>query len=193
MKLPKTHRIKAARSLIDANTIGVPFPPQDLDLFNALCETAFSSVKRMHNPTYPKDPRHIHVLDAGVWKEFSWNKAINGKPKRPEHVVLRKAVADEMHQWRMSQPDKVCERCGGTNVITTDHVDPSFFDIAEAFIAEEGAVPLMDGPPGAGDIMADIDQEARWIAFHASRAVYQLLCRSCNASKGRRPESQMKG
>ena len=188
MKLTKKQRIEAARALIDANTHGVLFPPEKTDLFNALCGTAFKAVKRMPNPAFPKDTRHIHVLDGEAWREFSWVKAIRGRPKRPLHAVLRKAVGGEMRTWRMSQPYRRCERCGSEEVITTDHVDPSFFDIAEAFISQEGNIELMDGPPGAGDIISDIDVEARWIAFHASRAVYQLLCRSCNASKGRKAE-----
>lgn len=39
---------------------------------------------------------------------------------------------------------------------------------------------------GCGDLIADIDLEAHWIAFHAARATYQLLCRSCNSRKGAR-------
>ena len=40
------------------------------------------------------------------------------------------------------------------------------------------------------DLLADPDQEARWIAFHASRAIYQVLCRSCNSAKGRKVAAQ---
>lgn len=176
------------RALLDRQPFKAPFNIDDLALFNALCESQFTGAKRMRNPTWTTDTRHVHVIDdaTGEWREFSWVKAIQGQPKRPLHVVLRKCIADELKAWRSSCDQQNCEVCGSPDFLTTDHLHPPFFEIAEEFIAAEKDIPLEDGPVGAGKIMADVDQEARWIAFHASRAVYRLLCRSCNASKGKR-------
>ena len=78
------------RCRIDANVIGTPWVADDVDFFNLICGSSFHGVKRMHNPSYPSDPRHIHTCEfGGEWREFSWNKAINGEGKRPLHKVLR--------------------------------------------------------------------------------------------------------
>lgn len=185
--LTKKARIDMIRCRIDANVIGVPWSEDDVDFFNLTCGTAFHGVKRMHNPSFPSDPRHIHVCgETGEWHEFSWNKAINGEGKRPLHKVLRDAVADDLRTYRADNAANGCANCSGTDDLTTDHVDPTFFDIAEEFIAKERDLPTARGASGSGAILADPDQEARWIAFHASRAIYQVLCRPCNSAKGRR-------
>jgi hypothetical protein len=106
------------------------------------------------------------------------------------HKVLRDAVADDLRTYRSDNAAAGCRQCAGADDLTTDHVDPTFFDIAEDFIATELNLPLASGATGRGAILADPDQEARWIAFHASRAVYQVLCRSCNSAKGRKKAAQ---
>lgn len=175
------------RCRIDANVIGVEWSADDVDFFNLICGTKFHAIKRMHNASFPSDPRHIHVREeGGEWHEFSWKKAINGEGKRPLHKVLRNAVADDMRVFRADNAGNGCMTCASTDDLTTDHTDPTFFDIAEEFIAQERELPVVPGASGSGSILADIDQEARWIAFHAARAVYQVLCRSCNSAKGRK-------
>jgi len=68
-------------------------------------------------------------------------------------------------------------------------VSPPFDEIANDFIAEFG-LPKVIGSPDPSivvNIFEDGEAEYQWAQFHAERAVYQLLCRSCNASKGKRP------
>ena len=189
--LTKKASMDMLRCRIDANVIGTPWVADDVDFFNLICGSSFHGVKRMHNPSYPSDPRHIHTCEfGGEWREFSWNKAINGEGKRPLHKVLRDAVADDLRTYRSDNAAAGCQQCAGADDLTTDHVDPPFFDIAEEFIASERDLPLSRGASGRGAILADLDQEARWIAFHASRAIYQVLCRSCNSAKGRKVAAQ---
>lgn len=49
---------------------------------------------------------------------------------------------------------------------------------------------IIDGPPGAGKMFKCMDTEANWIGFHAARVVWQLMCRSHNASKGKRGDEK---
>jgi len=185
--LTKKARIDMIRARIDANAMGIPWSEIDVDFFNLVCGTVFAGIKRMRNPSYPSDPRHIHVHNGNLeWHEFSWNKAINGEGLRPVHKVLRDAVADDLRAYRADNAQNGCEKCAAVVDLTTDHVDPPFFEIAEQFIAAEPEINLVRGASGSGWIMESVEQEARWIAFHASLATYQVLCRSCNSAKGRK-------
>jgi 5-methylcytosine-specific restriction endonuclease McrA len=186
--MTKKQRLNTVRQIIDRNKIEIPFCDDDLALFNEMCGSAFEAARRMVNPSW-LDTRHIHVLVNGQWQEFSWVKAINGRPKRPLHVVLRKSIMGRMQKYRKKHRASPCAACwasGDDIEMTVDHVNPTFSEIAEAFIAQEKQIDIIDGPAGYGKKVADPAQEARWLQFHDERAVYQLLCRSCNSSKGQR-------
>ena len=199
-KVTKKSRLERARALIDRNLYDQPFSAPDLAEFCELTNSALLWACRKRNPTFPNDPRHVHVLRAG-WTtpaEWSWLKAINidlgrspeeaaeARRKHNELDALRFAIRAEMRAFLDAQwPAAACEACGTTDDLTTDHAGTPFHTIAEAFLAQSG--PLQLKPlAGAGDVLADPEVEARWLAYHASRATYEVLCVSHNSIKGKR-------
>lgn len=189
VKLTKKRRKEICREIIDRCPIGAEFPPEDLALFNDMCGTSFPAAKHMRNEEYP-DPRHVHVLDGERWRAFSWNKAISPTTDWTELCkVMREAVAEQAKDFKSATSDQFCawEYKGGCNGdLQADHAGTPFDDIAKAFVDEHGIPELEEGPPGAGKMFKCMDTEANWIGFHASRVVWQLLCRTHNASKGKK-------
>jgi hypothetical protein len=188
MKVTKKARKTETQAIIDRYPLLVPFSQVDLARLNELLGTDHPAVRRAKNPVYPQDPRHLQVCIDGNWSGFSWNNAIS--PPNDRALVkkaMRFSIGKDMLEYRMMLIDTGtgCAYCGSRDDPTLDHVDPPFDVIAEAFLTHRGGlVELTDGPMGIGVVIKSIDTEAEWIAWHSARAVYQLLCRSHNASKG---------
>jgi 5-methylcytosine-specific restriction endonuclease McrA len=170
------------RALIDDNVFGKPFNEEHLQIAGALCGFTFLSITRMPCPGYPNNTRHLIVqTECGIDGPFSWSKAIRGaKGKERYDDALRKAVREDLAAVFQAAEPKECAYCGVTTNLTVDHVDPPFSVITKDFLASNDVV-LVTKKSCAGWHLADPDP---WINYHASRSTYQLLCRSCNASKG---------
>lgn len=187
-KLTKQRRKEICREIIDRCPIGAEFPALDLAEFNAMCGTDWPAAKHMENTEYP-DPRHVHVLDNGQWRAFSWNKAISPRTDWTELCKVMRTLAADIAEDFRQEAEQTCafaDRGGCNGPLQVDHAGMPFDDIAKAFVEEFGTPEMTDGPPGAGKIFKSEDMEANWIGFHAARVVYQMLCRSHNASKGKR-------
>lgn len=192
-------KLVRARAIIDRYGLNQPFVEPDLQELADLSDTELRFAVRKDNPMFPSDRRHLHVraydwLEAQQW---SWRTAIQIAHSRdPEEArenrkrqqimfALRYAVAADMADFRHAQSVNECAICGDDFDLTTDHVKPPFIAIAREFLGARPEFSLRR-VAGCGDLIASVDVEADWIAFHASRAVYQLLCRGCNSSKGAR-------
>lgn len=181
----KKYKTMKAKEIIDRNVLDVPFSDEDWQEFKALTGIDATGAVRRRNPSFPSDPRHVRFYVEGEEVPISWGKAINGRNERSETIsALRSCAFDCMREFRDSV-DQVCEHCGATENLTVDHLWPPFDTIAQEFIDEYGKVELVNHRDGRGQVVKDVDVEAAWIAYHAQRATYQLLCRSCNASKGK--------
>jgi hypothetical protein len=183
MKKPtKIARTTAARAVIDRNKFGVPFSPEDVQEMNAHCGTEHTQFTRHRNAAFPADPRHLHN-EAGP---FSWNKAITQPHELTDpQRALRAAIAPLMREFMEDTEQTQCVKCGSADHLTVDHTPP-FISIATEFMALHGVPALAHRKDGAGWVLKD-DDEAAWVPFHQSRVtLLQVLCRSCNASKGAR-------
>lgn len=192
-------KLTEARAIIDAHKIGERFSDEDLKRLGDLTDSELAEAFRAKNPAFPGDKRHLHVRMAD-WVEpdqWSWVNAIKiAHARDPEEArrtrahqkmmrALRTAIQDEMNEFRSSVTPRQCAWCESLDNLSTDHVAPPFSRIANDFIKERGVIELVESQ-GRGDIIKDADVEAEWIAYHAHHAVYQLLCRACNSSKGAR-------
>ena len=181
-------RKDAARSLIDQQDFSVEFDITKVYAFNELLGTEFDGFKRFINPKFSRDHRHIFALFAdGQWRDFSWNKKI-APPSEITRVyaTLRSAVWQDLQEALDAITPKVCTRCGLVENLSTDHAAKPFSTIADEWLALNGNPSLVDRAAGGGKQIADINQEASWVTYHAANAEYQILCRSCNSSKGNR-------
>lgn len=188
-KVTKKHRIETARKIIDRNVIDVPFCTSDVDEFSDVCQQPIDGVVRKVNPQFYSDKRHVHMQIDGHWEARSWRKMITAlTPEQEVKRVMRHLVWDEMRDFLYAAEPKECQRCGTYEDLSVDHVAPPFDEIANAFISMHGLpdIKKSDDPTCVVNMFSEIDMESEWIQFHASHATYQLLCRSCNASKGKR-------
>jgi hypothetical protein len=186
MRITKKYRTELARSIIDRNVMNLPFSTEDATAMNGALGTSFEGFVRRRNPQYPSDPRHLHGSTFGEFEAFSWLKAISPVSDiQDTKKVMREAIAPCLSEFMDSQDEPACEHCGTTERLTVDH-NPHFDGIALAYLADHAMPRIIDSPNGVGNIFESIDVEARWIEFHASKITrYAILCRSCNASKGK--------
>jgi DNA-binding transcriptional regulator YdaS (Cro superfamily) len=195
-RLTKKSRKDRVRQIIDSYEFDVPFSQEHVDELSKLTGVCLTEVQRKFNEQYPSDPRHLRVRYCGIdaanddpmvddegLTPFSWNKAISPPKALTEaKKVMRDAIKSDLKEFREAV-DPACEACGATEDLCADHLYP-FDAIVDEFIEQHGMPELKDGPPGAGKVIADEAWHDAWVLFHTERAVYQLLCRSCNASKG---------
>jgi hypothetical protein len=181
--LTKKLRKAFVRALIDSQTISKPFSKSDLAVFKCLVGVDASSVVKVPNPEYPQDTRHIKVDGESL----SWVRAID-ETDELVHLkkVMRNIIAPDLCDFLSAVEPSECACCGATEDLTADHADSPFDEIAVGFIDAKGPIALTPKTSGVGHRFTDMQLEAEWIAYHAANAVYQVLCRSCNASKGKR-------
>lgn len=179
----KKDRKDRVRSIIDTYQIGVEFSPDDVAEVERITQTPIRQIKRQINPSYPSDKRHIHISNDGqTWVSFSWVKAITGSNDDVSRS-MRFVVKQDMDAYRY-EANESCVICESTEFLAVDHKDVPFVKIKNEFIELHGEPELRDWSAGAPKIFMDMDLEAKWITYHASRATYQILCRSCNSRKG---------
>ena len=185
-KLTIKLRREMMREIIDSQPFNVDFPPELLDVVNALLHTDLIRIQRRKNPEWPNDQRHIWatpVCDPDYFGAWGWNDSISPKPElRTIKLAMRKVIQPDLKAFRDVVATQ-CEQCGTTDDLTTDHVLP-FDYLAQSFLNKYGWPKIKDGKPGEGKVLADPQVIEQWVAFHTTNALYQILCRSCNSSKG---------
>lgn len=188
VKVTVAKRKAKAQEIIDRNDFTSPFDAFDVEEMNEVLDTECFGFIRKRNTRFPGDPRHLHqIFPDGSTEAISWNKCITPlKPYQELSRVLRDAVrCDTLEFNQLCQPQE-CAICGCTEMLQTDHVSPSFSEIQRQFTEAYGTPSIEPRSDGVGYQFVNPDDEDRWYLFHADRACYQLLCRSCNASKGAR-------
>lgn len=183
--MSKKDRKMRCSQIITSYDVDVFFAPFDVDELNKLLGSQFKNAMRRINQTYKNDPAHLWVLyDVGDWMPVSWNNLISPKSDRQKrHKAMRFAIQCDMDDLRDTLGAE-CETCGSHEYLQVDHLAPPFMQIADEFIAKYGEFEIINNDDGAGWVFHNQDLEAKWVAFHASRATFQVLCRSCNAAKG---------
>ena len=189
----KTHtkkwRMEKAREIIDRNKFHVSFSAADLREFADIIGVDIQDAVREPDPQFPYNTRHVLFLINGKWVAMSWRKRIqeNSTPESEAKYVMRFTVSRDMAEFKRSAKPPECAYCGATDDITVDHVGVPFDDIAVAFMREHGVPDVVDSTEEGRIVkmFRDPDIEKRWTEFHTSMARYQILCRSCNASKGK--------
>jgi hypothetical protein len=187
-KLTKIERKRRVRELVDRQQYGVPFNEADVAEMNAMCEWNFKHYKRIQNLVHLNDTRCVaHSDDGQNFEVWSWNRAISGGNIVDE--ALRAGVAIQMMNAAAELP-RECTHCQRRDTLTVDHKDTPFSTIASDFLKlYPDHAPerwLINNKQGGGWRIGDLDFLNLWRDYHDKRATYQMLCRSCNASKGKR-------
>jgi hypothetical protein len=166
----KTARMQHCRDLIDRNRMGVPFNVVDLSEFMELTGEVLLAAKRMKNPRFPNDPRHVRVRwPDGEWSEMSWTKRIE-KPNESTQLkkVLRNEIQADLADFRSAVAELFCFciRCNGVDDLTADHETVPFDTIAVDWIKLNSPVAVAKCSDGIGYRIADRDKAANWITYH---------------------------
>lgn len=184
-------KMAALRGLIDSVPLGSAFDLAQLARLNAL--TGWGALAAVHarNPTHPRDPRHVRVrlVEGGPLVARSWRKAVAPVDDSGRLLAAcRFAVSDQMHDWLRGR-HKACAECESERDPTVDHVGDPFVDLVREWTAGRDPSELMrqrtdaEANSGAGALLLPAHWRD-WRRYHAERARYQVLCRSCNARKG---------
>jgi 5-methylcytosine-specific restriction endonuclease McrA len=184
----KKARREAARALIDAHPVNVEWTGEKTYQMNALLGSSYLGFMRKNNPRYPSDKRHLWALSDDGWSDVSWNDWISPKAHiQRVKIAMRQAIAPDIAEAMATLGQSQCQSCATTDNLTVDHKILPFDMLAMLFLGQLGYVPeLISQPDGVGEMFEDCADEAQWIAYHARHSTYQVLCRSCNASKGKR-------
>ena len=189
--LPKTQKDKLAlmRKIIDANETYELFGKEHLEISSRLCGVNFIEIVKLPCPGYPNNTRHIEVkTDCGIDGAFSWTKAIKGiggRDKERYDNAMRRAVVGQLRDFfeSIDEKEKVCRHCNANTDLTVDHKTTPFSKIKIDFLSSH-EVEIGELPNTVGWYLVPKENEEKWKEYHKKVADYQLLCRSCNASKG---------
>lgn len=172
---------------LDSIPLNRDFTSEEVNIVNAITGWTYTAYQKRLTPPPNNSTRNIWVLDSNDFK--SWNKAIDAKPsdvKRRLDVAqaCRAAIAPKMAQIRYWA--RHCEHCNSTYNLQVDHKTTAFSKIFEQWFEQNPDVDTGTGQQQIGHNLIKPEELASWIEYHDARADYQILCQSCNASKGKK-------
>jgi hypothetical protein len=176
-------RLAFARDLLDC------YPRRDIKIGRGV-----AAIEVRVKPVFPSKRGLWAVREDGTVTDFSFNECL--KPADHRHRVLRAmrvAVTEQIldHKQRQFTGSSrvVCAVTGEPLTYRhchVDHHDPTFYEMAGAFVADEGgwdAMRLGESADGViGVQLADSDQQARWSAYHRQLAHLRLVTPLSNLS-----------
>ena len=178
----KTQRIEKIREVLDKYPLEMVFALDDTQSINNLTGWSFTHFKKVLNPRTPSETRCLAVSNDGVnYEVWSWRKAVT--PVDNKTPALRSAIQYQLDRF-IKEWAPVCVHCGSTKDLTVDHRNVPFSLLATTFIVNNPKLEITNDNSGTGWVIKDAGMLELWQNFHAERATYQILCRSCNATKG---------
>lgn len=187
IKDTKLMRKKVMAEFLDSIPLDRDFTEEEVNIVNAITGWNYKKYQKRNTPPPNFSTRNIWVLEKNEFK--SWNKAIDAKPeqvKRREDVkqACRSALRPLMDELREYATE--CEYCKTTKQLQVDHKSLPFNVIFEEWYQQNPNVDTGTGINQIGHNLINSQDLNSWLDFHNQRADYQILCRSCNASKGKK-------
>jgi 5-methylcytosine-specific restriction endonuclease McrA len=183
------------RGILDKYCVGELFSDEDAERINQITGWGFDKYRTSINPKYPSNEKRSrnleHLSTAGEWEFWSWHKAIDRLDdycKRDLDMAMRNAIRKQMDDYR-NGASKECMECGTGHNLTVDHRDIPFSVLCDDFIKINPQIKtsIRSNSDGGGWFICDKNMLDAWRVEHANRATLQMLCRSCNSSKGCAP------
>jgi hypothetical protein len=186
-KITKKQRKEMAREIIDSNEYDVPFDAIDLLEFSEVCGEEITYAVRKRLPEFPKNTRHVEMSVAGGPVESrSWLGMIDGwSPLAEVKKAMREHASKHMRDF-MKASVPICAKCRSNADLTVDHMCIPFDTLANNFLSKYTTLPKLEKRGHVCEVFSDDCIRDDWLRFHNSQANYQILCRSCNASKGKK-------
>jgi 5-methylcytosine-specific restriction endonuclease McrA len=151
----------------------------------------------------PDEIKAVHIRGHDI--PFSWvncskdNSNVDTKKSQKIHLTeaCRSAILCDVNAFNASYDaiDRVCAKCESVEALSVDHKTTPFSTIFTDFMEGElDEIPTkfdFDRKCNTAIFKRDDDEfKERWILYHRSRATYQLLCKPCNSSKGKRSNAE---
>jgi 5-methylcytosine-specific restriction endonuclease McrA len=187
IKDTKVNRKKIMGEFLDSIPLNQDFSDKEVAIVNAITGWNYKAYQKRLTPPPNASTRNIWVKDTKDFK--SWNKAIDAKPidaKRRQDVAqaCRAAIVPLLNDIRQFATE--CEYCGNTDNLQVDHKTTPFSSMFEEWFEQNPNVDTGTGLKQIGHNLIKPEEFDSWIEYHDARADYQILCRSCNASKGKK-------
>lgn len=142
------------------------------------------------------------IRTDGSETDFSFVKCLHPPTKQQTvHVALRRAVMDQMMQFReaaLRNGPAVCPVTGqpiDDSSAHVDHYDPTFFELADSYVAARGgynAFRVLETADGVfGRRLADPVAAAAWQEYHRANAKLRLVSKKANLSLLRRQSTEV--
>lgn len=140
---------------------------------------------------YSKSVKNLRAVFKNKFeKNVSWvdcTKQVNTVHDKLGEA-MRAAIASQIHSFSNSCENSVCVECSSEENICVDHKTTSFIDLKNTFINNlKVSVPteFYRNKFSIHEFLPDSDFSYDWQEYHHDNADFQLLCRSCNSSKGK--------
>lgn len=112
-----------------------------------------------------------------IWTAFSIARCIVGKPKTlkcKQGKILREAINDQIHDFRISNPIVKCSLCSCTTDIEVDHFTPLFSHLVADFLKSKNL---------SNDDPLTEEQILEFQTYHKANAKLRYLCKPHNLSE----------
>lgn len=173
----KKQRKEAARQLILSHKIGERFSSDATIVFGRICGYEFEWVERVAPKVGTAPAVYASWPDGDYVGSWSWVRSIDGYDEN-KSLTIAMWHASRLGTFRSVRKDR-CAVCGSMDRLTVDHKTTPFSVITELFIDKHGKPPIKNV-----DFGWELVDQVKFLAFHDQLADYQVLCASCNASKG---------
>jgi len=120
--------------------------------------------------------------------DFSWLVCCGAKPPCPLRSAMRMSVRHSLAEFH-KHAAPACVLCAASGMLHVDHAQPTFRELAVAFIAMDHPPSEFDSDPGLHMAVfhsVDTEYAKRWQRYHDEHATLRMLCARCNLTR-RRP------
>jgi len=119
--------------------------------------------------------------------DFSWLVCCGAKPPCSLRSAMRMAVRQSTAEFRQHAPP-ACVLCAAGGTLHVDHAQPTFRELAGAFVAANRPPTEFDSHPELHmAVFRSVDKEyaRRWQRHHDEHATLRMLCATCNLTRRR--------
>lgn len=165
------------REIIGKYVVNDYLSDPDREAVSLLCGYEFQWVQRI----YPKMGGGVAIRvqcdDESHIGPWSWVKSIDGY-SHEKNIMQAMRSASRLGTFRSVALER-CNNCGSLDNLSVDHKTIPFVAITSQYVELHGQPNIVH--TGNAWELVNVSQ---FLTFHDSLADYQVLCRSCNSSKG---------
>lgn len=131
----------------------------------------------------------INAVELGLYSTYKNSNTIDKVPihlcisKRNTPIPMRRMISPQIHEFKKSQKELVCDLCRSPKDIEVDHHSIAFRDIKDSFLRWLRESNIKEYPEHE-------DFEKLWKIYHKKYAKLRLLCQECHDKVDNRKSSK---